>query len=392
MIFLISLTIAAVFSTFAHEAAVDGFGCHSAKGGTYHCHSGPLAGRAFVTKSAAVNAMMALEKATAQEEKEAAERARLKAEEEKMAAGEAVVEKPDPISRPGDAKSARHAAPASVKKPEGPLVLAPPPTIKLADHEPIKVISWSASQLGKNNFDYKQVAPLIAIADLVILEDLSLTDLSRNGVNALADALGLAVKEKICRAIAQPVKGAKGRGAYLWKDRKLAFVRSNGMFRESCHVGEFKVTGRHSTAQFYVKHASQFINVTALNRDMELASMFSAQSQFPSIIAGDMGAELIDAKLNPTREHRFWPAFMVKQAGLKSFSRDFKPSHDQIFYRGFGASEQRVIDLFAEYPDLDVDQIRMKFSDHLPLYTEFKFPFDDEEPATPAPVAPESEQ
>lgn len=352
---LIFLIIAVVTPTLAHDAPIDGFGCHNAKGGTYHCHSGPLAGRAFVNKAAAVAAMVALEKVTEQEEKEAAAKAAS-------------------LAKPSESASSK---PAPVPP------VAPPP-LKLSDHEPIKVISWSASQLGKDNLDFKHIAPLIAIADLVILEDLSLTDLSRNGVNALAEALSVSVKEKICRAMVLPAKGAKGRGAFIWKDRKLGFVRGNGMFRENCDIGEFKVTDRRAMAQFYVKHAKQFINVTSLSRESELAPVFAAQTQFPSIIAGDTGVPLADSKLNIARENRFSPVFLNAQTNMKSFTRDFKPSQDQIFYRGLGAFESRVIDLYAEYPDLDVDQIRMKFSDHLPLYTEFKFPFDDEQPNPPA--------
>jgi hypothetical protein len=394
-----SLLFSFVFcQAHAHEGPTDGFGCHSSnKGGTYHCHTGPLAGRSFVTKAAAVNALMALEKATAEEEAAAAKPVTEiagpdqqppspDAKPEAPAKVEALA-KPAPPLQPIGTQGGGH-APASTGKAKPAVVpaaatkLAPPPAMRLSDHDPIKVISWSAPMLGKDNVDYRHIAQLIALADLVVFEDLSVTDLSRSGLDQLGEALGTAVGEKICRAIAQPAHGSKTRSGYLWKDRKIAFVRTNGNFRETCDLGVFKVTHRSATAQFYVRQAKQFINVTAIGKDSDLASVFAgfAYTHFPTIAAGDVGAGPLHANLKPARDQKFSPALTQPPGKLKSSQRGFQPNPDNIWYRGLAAQEGRVIDLHGDFPDLDVDMIRAKFSDHLPIYSEFRFAFDEEDP------------
>ena len=47
-----SIGCAVAFSANAHDGALDSYGCHpNVAHGTYHCHSGPLAGRQFDTKA-----------------------------------------------------------------------------------------------------------------------------------------------------------------------------------------------------------------------------------------------------------------------------------------------------------------------------------------------------
>ncbi len=363
---LFALVFCSLLATFssAHEGPTDGFGCHSAKSGTYHCHTGPLAGRNFVNKAAAVKAMIALEQTDTSKEEPAKPAETPKTQ---------IAESPAMEAGP---------APASVT-PVTPATPVPPKAdFKLAEIDPLKVISWHAPKMGKENLNYHHVAPLIAIADLVILEDLSLTDLSREGLNQLASALSSTIGEKICRAIVMPSKDAKSRAALLWKDRKLAFVRGDGRFRESCR-SELKITDRRSLATVFVKHASQFVTIAPVTKDSDIAAVFAglSQNQWPALVAGDFNAEYAHASLKPLRDQHFIPALPDARAPLKSVQqRDFQKTRDNFWARGLASLEARVVDLYAEYPDLDVDQIRLRFSDRLPIYTELRFALDDENP------------
>jgi hypothetical protein len=362
---LLVLTVPA----FAHEGPVDGFGCHGSKGGTYHCHSGPLKGRSFVNKNAAVAAFMALEK-----EAEASDAAAVKAEE--TDAKREVAAKPEPVQ-------------PAMKVPATPAAPVPPrQNLKLSDLEPLKVVSWSASMMGKDNVDYKQIAHLISYADLVIFEDVSLTDLSREALNQTATALSTAVGEKICRAVVIPGKEAKSRSVMLWKDRKIALVRHNGLFKETCNY-EYTIQDRRNFATLYVKHAKQFITVAPVSKDSDVTAVFTglAQNQWPAIVAGDFALEYAHASLKPLRDQRFIPALSDARADTKSVQHGFKKSLDNLWFRGLGSKDARVVDLAGEYPDVDSDQIRTRFSDRCPVYSEFRFAYDDESGGTRQPSA-----
>lgn len=426
MKFLFSLLILVV-PAFAHEGPVDGFGCHGSKGGTYHCHSGPLAGRSFVTKNAAVSAFMAMEK-----EAEASDAAAIKADEaanpkaevapkedpkravankegaEKPPKAKPPVAKPEPVNPASAAASVTATAPAAAPVPATAPAAAPAPApvaaavpaaapaipvppkqnLRLGDLEPLKVVSWSASMMGRDNVDYRQIAHLISYADLVIFEDVSLTDLSREALNQTATALSTAIGEKICRAVVIPTKEAKSRSVMLWKDRKFAFVHSNGRFKETCEQ-EYSLQDRRSFATLYVKHAKQFITVAPIGKDSDIPAVFGglSQNQWPAIVAGDFALEYAHPNLKPLRDQRFSPALTDKRADTKSTQRGFQKTLDNLWIRGLSTKDARVVDLAGEYPDVDSDQIRTRFSDRCPVYSEFRFGFDEEAPGKRQPTA-----
>lgn len=60
------LTLAGAMSANAHPGTVDSFGCHpNVAHGSYHCHTGPLAGRSYPSKAA----MMKVRQEREQEER-----------------------------------------------------------------------------------------------------------------------------------------------------------------------------------------------------------------------------------------------------------------------------------------------------------------------------------
>ena len=296
----------------AHDAPLDGLGCHGhTESGTYHCHSGPLSGRTFVDKQSAVNAMLILTR-----------------EEEPVV--------PIPARVPA----------------------TPPPAVENVTYEtgePLKLIAWTAPQLGKNEFEYKKVAHLVSIADIVVFQGVSSTDLGSEGLKMLAAALELALKEKICKAWTNTP--GQPRSAVLWKDAKLAYFKDNGVMSESCGNAPYLV--RADQVTLYSRVSKRILNV---------ALAPSGVSRWPTLFVGVDGPPNLKAALTPMKKR------------LKSLEHGFKFGPENLWLRGIGAQDARIVDLIAEYPDIGALDLPKLFSDYCPIYSELRFPVDPDAP------------
>lgn len=303
--FLILLSMAS-----AHNGDLDGLGCHiepNAK--TYHCHEGPLAGRNFVSKQAAVAALTALGSVPKEDEKPKELEAEETAEVEER-------------------------APATPASSIG-----------------IQLMLWNARHLGREARDLEQVAELVAASDLVVFTDAGVSFLAREALNRLVKQISTGLGEKICRAWTEPVKGENVRHAILWKDRKIAFVKSSGVALETCPEADLAIK---THAVLLERSSRQHFTVQPARSGATPATV----ADWPALMAGELGAKPADG-------------FSVSPGSASA--------SEVLWLRRFVPTEVRALDLIREYPDLKMNVLRAAFSDRRPIRAELRFVHDDDQ-------------
>ncbi len=373
---LLTLLVFASSFCFAHPGGRDAFGCHRDKAqDNYHCHEGKLAGRTFATKEEA-------QKALAEENKTAGAPA--------PGASEGTATETAPATAPGN-------EPAT--SPTQGQTITDPPGLPAANPDEITLISWNVKKLGHKGLNLDRVALLLSDADVVAFQEVLKGKGGQEAVRKIAELLAYKLSEKICWGLTDPPSGSIERYAYVWRDKKIAYVKTNGEILDTCTASAVevaldlkhadKIVREPALGTFYSRSAKErftFASVHLLPAEKrpqdEVAPLFSAFENVdgPLIIAGDFNLRPWHEAFMIARQMKFLPALKLDLTSLKSSQRVLNEPYDNFWYRKLKLQSKVVINLFEAFPDDSIYDIYNKISDHCPIKAVFKF-----EPA-PAPA------
>ncbi len=260
----------------------------------------------------------------------------------------------------------------------------------------LTVISWNVKHLGRQLFDPRQAAPILADADIVALQEVNTKE---NGVKALkgiAEQLQTLMGERICMGLTDvPTEEDRERYAYLWKNSRVAYVKTNGEIMEDCPPTAITIRLGVSNAKsiqrepafgtFYFKPtAKQFLLSsihlvpTEKQPQNEVAPLFQTFSAValthPIIVAGDYNLDSSHPSFLVAREMGFHAAMVGVKTSLKRNQRQLHMPYDNFWYLSIRlVGTPSVINLYDVFTEKSQREIYKNLSDHCPIRGQFEF-------------------
>lgn len=325
----------------AHPGGRDSLGCHRDKtAGNYHCHEGVLAGRAFASKAEAQAAF--------------------------------------------DEQNKTAAAPAPAPEP------VPAPEANPDDANKFTVISWNVKKMGHKNLDVERIAMLLSDADLITFQEVNKGGPGQDAVRKIMALLS--TREKMCWALSDPPSGALERYAYIWKNKKIAYVKTDGSILEDCTSSAVevaldvkaadKIIREPALGTFYDKTAKRKFTFASIHLvptqkrpQDEVPPLFESFDGYagPLIIAGDFNLRPWHESFMIARQMKFLPALKLDLTSLKSAKRELNAPYDNFWYRELKLESKVVINLYDAFPNVPEEDIFNKISDHCPIKARFSF-------------------
>jgi hypothetical protein len=292
------------------------------------------------------------------------------------------------------AARAQERAPASSADPKDPDYIVPivrnlPPS---EGSKVLIVMSWNLKHLGRKNFSAYQVAPLLKDADVVTFQEVNTSKAGKEALDAIAGELAKITKEKICKALSARPSGGSELYAYLWKDSRVAFVKSNGDILDHCPATALtmrlgvknaaKILREPAFGVLYFRPearafllASIHLRPTKNKPQDEVEPLFETLSKvlLPTIVAGDYNLDSTHWVFSAARKRTFQPALSGVKTSLQRKKRELSKAYDNFWYRGLKIKESKVTDLHAAFPGRTPADIFNGVSDHCPITGEFEF-------------------
>lgn len=338
-----ALSLFALFS-WAHEAALDEIGCHADETtGAYHCHAGRMAGREFITKNEALDALQALEEQVAGDIKQETE-----------------------FQPEAAAAEVTKSTPASAA---------------------LKLISWNLNRVGKELFEYDRIANVLAGADMVSLQEVEFSSTGETSLLVIASILQKKLGERVCKGWFRTTTGERARHAFLWKDRVIGLVEKSGAFRESCTeapevilLDEKKPNPAEPfVATFYLKARKQMFVIASVHLPEQKDKKKSVKDvvkvfrrlipvPWPVIVAGDFRASF----KGKDKEQAFAEA---RKSGYveSSISRLGPASSSGFWTKNVEIVDVAPVNLYEWFSDLQPGEVDRKIATQFPLVADVSF-------------------
>jgi endonuclease/exonuclease/phosphatase family metal-dependent hydrolase len=260
------------------------------------------------------------------------------------------------------------------------------------------VTSWNAKHMGRSIFPVAEISPLFADADIAVFQEV---DTKNNGWNALLQIVRqlqtLLPAEHFCTGLSEIPKGASERYAYIWKNSRISYVKTNGEIIRDC--GDTAVTIRlnprnaedmtrpPSLGTFFFKPAGKNFVLASIHMPPakkrpadQVPALFDSFSEIkqPVIVAGDYNLPASDPIFSEGVDNGFKPALNSPLTSLKQNKRELNKAYDNFWYRGLQAvnlpnGKTNVLNLYQIFPEKDQKEIYDNFSDHCPITAQFKF-------------------
>lgn len=290
---------------------------------------------------------------------------------------------------------------------------------------------WNMKHLGREKFSTRNVASVLADGDLVMIQEVNTGIEGRTKLKQLRDAIKEIPgneEKKICMGISERPTGGRERYAMLWNEATLvqvdaygneiecdengfavlplASAHADGIVREPAYVllkdkaskRLFMASTVHALPNGNGKSPKEEIPLIFKSIDAEQKSLiktYKEQEQgthagskgkerpknLPlniSIIGGDFNMSVRNAPFNEGKDLGFEPILSSgPKTSLEKKRRELSQPYDNVFYRAKGKAvtlkSARVINLYTQFPELQIDTIYNTISDHCPLRAEFEF-------------------
>lgn len=292
------------------------------------------------------------------------------------------------------AAQAQERAPASSADPSDPDYIVPivrnlPPT---EGSKVLTVMSWNIKHLGRKNFDPALAAPLLKDADVITFQEVNTSNSGKEALDAIAKELEKLTKEKICKALSARPSGGDELYAYLWKDSRVAFVKSNGDILDHCpttHLtmrlgvkNQQKILREPAFGVLYFRPearafllASIHLRPTKNKPEKEVEPLFETLSKvlLPSVVAGDYNLDSKHKAFRAARTRNFQPALSGVKTSLQRKKRELSKAYDNFWYKGLKIKGSKVVNLHSAFPSRSPAEIFNGVSDHCPITGEFEF-------------------
>lgn len=331
---LLSACIVLPYSAAAGKLkSEDELGCHQDDiTESYICDSGPLLGREFLSLSEARDALQAIKSKAKEEEAESAD--------EKL----------------------RSPAPEPVAQPE--------------DSGHLRVISWNIKALAAEGSDYDRAALVLADADMMVLQEVDLRGEGKGFINVIANLIQAKTQEKVCRAWVQGTNGERQTYGFLWKEKTIGFLDSDGEMKDSCGdtaftIHQVKKTKLASQGTFFFKTqkkmfvlGTMFMEHQSKSPDKDVNEIFKSldDGKWPVLLVGDLKMGAGNSAFNNARKMGFHSAVSGK-----------KNAWENVWYRGAGVVQAGPVDLYERFSDARHQDIKKSFANIFPLMAEFNF-------------------
>lgn len=269
---------------------------------------------------------------------------------------------------------------------------APPPAI--GGHPVLTVTTWNVKHLGRDLFDPRQSAPLLADADIATFQEVNVSGKGVKALRAIAEQLSALMHERFCVAVSErPSEGTEVYG-YLWKNSRISFVTREGRVIEDCgnnvftvrlgvrHAQEIKREPAFGTF-FFRPAAKPFVLAsihlvpTAKKPAREVPPLFETFKDFeqPVIVAGDYNLDSSHDSFQTARDFSFQAAMVRVKTSLKANAREMSKAYDNFWFRNLKlAGAPTVTNLYDAFPEKGQREIYDNFSDHCPVTAKFEFP------------------
>ena len=265
-------------------------------------------------------------------------------------------------------------------------------------NQDLSVISWNVKHLGREVFNSAQASPLLSDADIVTLQEVNTTESGLRALMGLAAHLReLIVDERFCLGLSEIPNGAKERYAYLWKNSRVSYVKTNGEILVDCPSSALTIPLDRNNARsltrppalgtfFFKPNSRKFILAsvhlppTGKKPYDEVPTLFGAlnDSTFPIVVAGDYNLSSKHKSFAVARSLGFQAALVGVKTSLRAKRRELSQPYDNFWFRGvevtpLPAGRMAVMNLYEIFPEKDQKEIYDNFSDHCPIISKFKF-------------------
>lgn len=264
-----------------------------------------------------------------------------------------------------------------------------PPT---GGNKTLTVASWNVKRLGRNSFDFT-TAKLLDAADVITFQEVNIRDSGQKALLELANGMSARTGEKICMGLSEIPTEAQERYAYLWKDKRVAYVRADGQILETCPASAvtLRLGVRHADqiarepafGTFYFRSvgrpfvlASIHLRPSGKKPQLEVPPLFSTFEaiEIPLIVAGDYNLDSTHSAFQTALAMGFRPAMKGVKTSLKMKKRELNKPYDNFWYRQIVMTRSSVLNLYRIFPQMEARTIYNDISDHSPIVGEFIFP------------------
>jgi endonuclease/exonuclease/phosphatase family metal-dependent hydrolase len=356
-------------TAYAHSGGTDAHGCHNdKKRGGYHCHKGSWNGLKFSNK----------------------------------AEGLAYFEKNAPTDSPETTtKESKDESPSGAAVTQALTVAA-----EAVSPGAISVASWNAKHMGRDSLDANTAASLFISADIVTFQEVNKSKSGQDTLKRIAARLKEKVGEKICWALSEIPTGSKERYAYIWRNSRVAYVKTDGTVMEDCPETAItirlgvknaaKIVREPAFGTFLVKSnrakfvlASVHLVPSGKSPQLEVPPLFDTFKDVngPVIVAGDFNLDSPHPSFANARTIGFKPAMAGVKTSLKMKRRELNKPYDNFWFKKFELKSYKVINLYQAFPQMDARAIYKNISDHSPILGVFEF--SDVRKPTSAPLGDE---
>lgn len=256
----------------------------------------------------------------------------------------------------------------------------------------LTVASWNLKKLGREKLLEANVARILIDADVITVQEVVTSSKGTKALNRIAKEIQKITGDKICQGWSEIPTGASERYGYLWKERRIAYVKVSGDIMDKCPPSAIVIP-------LGAKHAEEIIREPAIglfffkelkiqfalasihlvpkgkNPAREVAPLFNTfmNVMAPTIIAGDFNLDSTEPAFSAAMAFSFKAIMKGEKTSLRSSKRELSEAYDNFWYRGLAAHGYQVINLFDEFPTLDGRDIYNNISDHSPIIGTFSF-------------------
>ncbi|RYZ84976.1 MAG: hypothetical protein EOP04_16905 [Proteobacteria bacterium] len=260
------------------------------------------------------------------------------------------------------------------------------------DVSKLKIISWNIKHFGRANLNLEAAAKLISEVDIVTFQEVNKSSGAQDALKKISGLIASATGEKICWGLSELPTEGKERYAYLWKNARISYVKTDGTIISDCtntavtiRLGvkhAEKIVREPSFGTFYFKSekrhfvlASIHLLPTAKGPAKEIGPLFDtfAGVDQPLVIAGDFNMDSNEVGFADIQKQGFLFAMSEQKTTIKKKSREMSKAYDNFWFRNIKLKSYKVLDLLGLFPQLEISEINRTLSDHCPIQADFEF-------------------
>lgn len=267
----------------------------------------------------------------------------------------------------------------------------------------ITVMSWNMKHLGRKKQNTAEVAKMVQDADILTLQEVNTKEEGLGALMQLASELRkLVPSERVCVGLSVIPSDGDERYAYIWKDSRIAYVKTNGEVMETCPSSAITIPTVEKNKDLIVREPAigtfraraALLNFTLVSihlrpsgkkPQLEVPPLFEAVKEIrgPVIVAGDYNLDSGHSAFDSARDVGFTAAFYRQKTSLQKKRRELSKPYDNFWFRGVALQNQpMVLNLFEKLPDMEAAEIFNNISDHCPIVGEFSLPVLPDHSAT----------